>query len=128
MTCSMIKYLNLSQARGNMLCASAGEAAARFVNNWAMQAAVRPFVFPLMLSDIHKVLDDDDQAYFREQREKQLGVKLEEARPPCKAHRPADLKHRGLLKLQAHRMLRPPFCTVEQARREVGVTVHTGRS
>ena len=30
------KVLDLSQARGNMLCASAGEAAARFVNNWAM--------------------------------------------------------------------------------------------
>ena len=64
-----------------MLCVIAGEAAARFVNNWAIQAAVISFLFPLMLSDIHKVLDDDDQAYFREQREKQFGTKLEEARP-----------------------------------------------
>lgn len=75
------EVLQIKQACGNMLCGSAGEAAARFVNNWAIQAAVRPFLFPLMLCDIHNVLDDDDQAYFREQREKQFGEKLEEARP-----------------------------------------------
>ena len=63
------------------LAVSAGEAAARFVNNWAMLAAVKPYLQPLMLSDIHKVLDDEDQAYFREQREKRFGKKLEEARP-----------------------------------------------
>ena len=64
-----------------MLAVSAGEAAARFVNNWAMLAAVKPHLQPLMLCDIHKVLDAEDQAYFREQREQRFGKKLEEARP-----------------------------------------------
>lgn len=64
-----------------MLAVEAGEAAARFVNNWAMLATVKPFLQPLMLCDIHKVLDDEDQAYFREQREQRFGKKLEEARP-----------------------------------------------
>ena len=80
---------------------------------------MRPFVFPLMLSDIHKVLDDDDQAYFREQREKQLGVKLEEARPGL-----SYSKHRSMLQLQAQRVLRLPTRIIAQARREVGVTAH----
>ena len=65
-----------------MLGVEAGEAAARFVNNWAMLGAVKPYLPELTLCDIHKQLDDEDQAYFRKQREQRFGKKLEEARPP----------------------------------------------
>ena len=65
----------------NVLAVRAGEAAARFVDNWVKLTAVGPFLQPLMLYDIYTVLDDEDKAYFREQREKRFGKKLEEARP-----------------------------------------------
>ena len=51
------------------------------MNNWAMMAAVRPFLFPLLLTNVYNVLDDEDQAYFRGEREKQFGKKMEEAQP-----------------------------------------------
>ena len=93
------------------------------MNNWAIQSVVLPFLFPLMLCDIHKVLDNEDQAYFREQREKQLGKKLEEARPER-----SNVNHNGLLHLQTQRVLRPPTRAAAQAQCEPGITAHTGRS
>ncbi|KAK9825430.1 hypothetical protein WJX81_005481 [Elliptochloris bilobata] len=66
-----------------------GEAASLFVKNWMMLTAVKPMLQPLMAVDIHSLLADDDKAYFREQREKRFGKKLEEVCP--EGERPAKL-------------------------------------
>jgi glutathione S-transferase len=53
-----------------------GRAAAKFVEGWAL-GAVHTAIFPLIVKDIHDILDPADKAYFRESREKRLGRTLE---------------------------------------------------
>jgi glutathione S-transferase len=53
-----------------------GRAAAKFVEGWAL-GAVHAAIVPLIVKDIHDILDPADQAYFRESREKRLGRTLE---------------------------------------------------
>jgi len=53
-------------------------AAARLVEGWAA-TTIHPIISRMIIRDIHDVLDDPDQAYFRESREARLGKTLEEA-------------------------------------------------
>lgn len=53
-----------------------GRAAARFVERWT-QTQVHPFIVSAAVVDIHDMLDPDDCAYFRANREKRLGKTLE---------------------------------------------------
>ena len=55
-----------------------GKASARFVESWAL-TTVHPPMMGLIVKDIHDRLGDDDQTYFRENREKRMGRTLEEA-------------------------------------------------
>ena len=55
-----------------------GRAAARFINGW-VDMGVHRALFRLVLIDIFNHLHDKDRAYFRETREKQVGMTLEQA-------------------------------------------------
>lgn len=55
-----------------------GKATAKFVESWALMNIHLP-IFPLIVKDIHDVLDPADKAYFRESREKRIGSTLEAA-------------------------------------------------
>lgn len=55
-----------------------GKAIARFVESWAL-TGIHLTLFPLIVKDIHDVLDPADKAYFRESREKRIGTTLESA-------------------------------------------------
>lgn len=55
-----------------------GEAMARFVERWT-QFNVQGPLLRLIVADIHAVLDEPDQAYFRTSREARLGQSLEDA-------------------------------------------------
>lgn len=54
-----------------------GKALARFVEGYS-QMLVHPVLARIALKDIHDMLDEKDQAYFRASREEKLGRKLEE--------------------------------------------------
>lgn len=53
-----------------------GRAMAKFVESWAL-TSMHLTLFPIIVKDIHDVLDPADKAYFRETREKRLGSALE---------------------------------------------------
>lgn len=50
--------------------------AAHFVQCWA-DLTLHPAIRPLVLADIHAVIHDEDKAYFRESRERSVGMPLE---------------------------------------------------
>ncbi|WP_119167298.1 glutathione S-transferase N-terminal domain-containing protein [Algihabitans albus] len=52
------------------------QALAHFMNTWA-DTALMPAVFPLVITDLHANIAEDDKAYFRETREKRLGRTIE---------------------------------------------------
>ncbi|MEP1443604.1 MAG: glutathione S-transferase family protein [Hyphomicrobiales bacterium] len=54
-----------------------GVAAAQFVQNWT-NSQLGPLIASLVIKDIHDVLAEPDQKYFRESREKMIGKTLEE--------------------------------------------------
>jgi len=56
-----------------------GMALARFVAHWC-DTALHPPIFRLIVADIFDVVRPEDQGYFRETREKRIGMTLEEAR------------------------------------------------
>jgi glutathione S-transferase len=52
-------------------------AAARMIEGWTV-STLNPLVMGMIIRDIHAVLDDPDQAYFRKTREARFGKPLEE--------------------------------------------------
>lgn len=50
--------------------------AARFVEGWA-QTAINPIIFRMIAGEIHGVLDENSQDYFRDSREARIGKSLE---------------------------------------------------
>jgi glutathione S-transferase len=54
-----------------------GIATARFIERWS-QLTVHPYLGAAALLDIHSMLAAEDQAYFRDSREKRFGKRLEE--------------------------------------------------
>lgn len=63
--------------RPSLFGGEGGKALARFVEGYS-QMLVHPVLTRLAIKDIHDMLDDKDQAYFRESREGRLGKKLED--------------------------------------------------
>lgn len=53
-------------------------AAARLIEAWTV-STIHPIIVRMIVADIHDVLDDPDQAYFRESREARFGKPLGEA-------------------------------------------------
>jgi len=64
--------------RPSLFGGTGGRALARFVNGWG-DAGLHRSMFRLILIDIFQHLHEKDRAYFRESREKQLGMSLEDA-------------------------------------------------
>ena len=58
-----------------------GESGALFIKFWCMQA-INPPLFQIILPDLFQHLHEKDKAYFRESREKMIGMTLEEAAAP----------------------------------------------
>jgi len=63
--------------RPSLFLGKGGEAHARFVESWAL-TTIHTALTELIVKDIHDVLDEENQAYFRESREKRFGRSLEE--------------------------------------------------
>lgn len=63
-----------------------GKAFARFVAGWT-NVSVHGALFPLVVADIHAAAHPSDQAYFRESREKRLGMTLEAAQAAARDSR-----------------------------------------
>jgi glutathione S-transferase len=55
-----------------------GQALARFVSHWC-DTVLHPAIFRLIIGDLFQVVRPEDQGYFRETREKRLGMSLEDA-------------------------------------------------
>lgn len=64
--------------RPSLFGGSGGRALARFVNTWA-DVAVHGAMIRLLVLDIHDHAHEKDRGYFRDSREKRLGMRLEEA-------------------------------------------------
>lgn len=64
--------------RPSLFGGAGGRAMARFINGWG-DASLHRTMFRLILTDIFAHLHEKDRAYFRESREKQLGMTLEAA-------------------------------------------------
>ncbi len=58
-----------------------GESGALFIKFWCAQA-INPILFQIILPDLFQHLHEKDKAYFRESREKLIGMTLEEAAAP----------------------------------------------
>lgn len=54
-----------------------GKAFASFIHAW-MDSTVSPHLAPLFMEEVFRHLDPEDQAYFRETREKRFGMSLED--------------------------------------------------
>ena len=65
-----------------------GRALARFVQNWT-ETVVHIGLIRLVLLDIHRHLDPENQAYFRQDREKRFGTRLEDVVGDREARLPA---------------------------------------
>ncbi len=71
------KYLDQAYPdRPSLLGGSSGEKLTRFVIAWA-QSQLHPLVGALAMKDIHDLLDDVDQTYFRQSRETMIKTTLE---------------------------------------------------
>ncbi|MEE2952163.1 Glutathione S-transferase [Fulvimarina manganoxydans] len=77
-----------------------GRQLSRFVESWS-QRVIHPALAKMLILDIHDILSDTDQAYFRQSREKAIGKPLETIVEGREAHVEAFLKSleplRGLL-------------------------------
>ena len=82
-----------------------GKALARFVEGYS-QMLVHPVLSRIAIKDIHDMLDESDQVYFRKSREERLGRKLEEfeaGRPQAITDLAAQLEPmRHMLKFQPY--------------------------
>ncbi|MDG4891835.1 MULTISPECIES: glutathione S-transferase family protein [unclassified Mesorhizobium] len=54
-----------------------GKATARFIERWS-QLTIHPYLMTVLLTDLHRMQDEANRAYFRESREQRLGKRLEE--------------------------------------------------
>lgn len=63
--------------RPSLFRGEGGRAEARFIESWQI-VSLHPPLLSMIIADIHSRLDDPDQVYFREAREKFFGRRLEE--------------------------------------------------
>ncbi|MBD0262158.1 MAG: glutathione S-transferase N-terminal domain-containing protein, partial [Tolypothrix sp. Co-bin9] len=75
-------YLETTYAdRPSLFNRKLGESGALFIKFWSAQA-ISPLIFGIILQDLFENLHEKDKAYFRESREKLLGMTLEEFATP----------------------------------------------
>ena len=84
-------YLDEAYPARPLFDGTAARNLARFVNGWA-DTAVHAQMFPLIVADIHAHARPQDQAYFRESREKRLGKPLEAAQAAARGAGLATLR------------------------------------
>ncbi|MBD2773211.1 glutathione S-transferase family protein [Iningainema tapete] len=78
----IVRYLETTYAdRPSLFDGKMGESGALFIKFWCLQA-INPIIFQIILPDLFEHLHSKDKAYFRESREKLLGVTLEEFAAP----------------------------------------------
>ena len=63
--------------RPTLFSGEGGKAMARFIERWS-QLTIHPYVTSVALLDLHGMQDEQNAAYFRENREQRLGKRLEE--------------------------------------------------
>lgn len=63
--------------RPSLFNGAGGIAHARFVNSWA-DTVLHAGIVPLIVADIHAVIDEKDKSYFRTSREERFGRRLED--------------------------------------------------
>lgn len=89
-----------------------GESGALFVKYWCIQA-INPLLFQIILPDLFQHLHEKDKAYFRESREKMIGMTLEEMAAPNEttiaALRTALLPVREILERQPYLSGEQPY-------------------
>lgn len=91
--------------RPSLFNGEGGIAAARLIESWAL-TTIHPQIQALMIKDLHDALDDRDQAYFRESREKRHGRTLEEIQARREERRGA---FRRALQPLRHMLAKQPF-------------------
>jgi len=79
-------YLDEAYPAQPLFASAAERSFARFVNGWA-DTTVHVALFPLVVADLHAQARPQDQAYFRESREKRLGTTLESAQQAARETR-----------------------------------------
>ncbi|SRR5579883_1454548 len=78
----IVRYLETTYAdHPSLFGVMMGESGALFIKFWCLQA-INPLIFQIILPDLFQHLHAQDQAYFRESRERMLGMTLEEAAAP----------------------------------------------
>lgn len=79
------RYLEMQYPdRPSLFGGNVGEAEALFIKFWCEQT-LHPIVLKIILPDLFQRLHDKDKAYFRESREKRLGMTLEAFAEPTEA-------------------------------------------
>ncbi len=78
----IVQYLETTYPdRPSLLAGKTGESGALFIKFWCLQA-INPPLFQIILLDLFQHLHPKDKAYFRESREKMIGMTLEQAAAP----------------------------------------------
>ncbi len=67
--------------RPSLLGGTMGQSGALFIKHWCLQE-INPLLFRIILPDLFQHLHEKDKAYFRESREKMLGMSLEAIAAP----------------------------------------------
>ena len=99
-------YLDKAYPDRPLFKSGQARAFARFVNDWT-DTVVHAALFPLVVADIYTRARPEDRNYFRETREKRLGMKLEDAQRAARETRvPA---YRGTLEPARRLLAEQPF-------------------
>jgi len=78
----IVRYLETTYAdHPSLFGGKMGESGALFIKFWCFQAIIPP-IFQIILPDLFQHLHEKDKAYFRQSREKMMGMTLEEAAAP----------------------------------------------
>ena len=78
----IVRYLEATYPdRPSLFGGTMGQSGALFTKFWCLQS-INPLLFQIILPDLFQHLHAKDKAYFRESREKMLGMTLEEAAAP----------------------------------------------
>ncbi len=81
----IVRYLEATYSdRPSLFGGTMDEVGALFIKIWCMQA-LNPPIFQIILPDLFQHLHEKDKAYFRESREKMIGMTLEEIAAPNEA-------------------------------------------
>lgn len=79
----IMKYLDRRYPESPLLGEGAAEIRGRFFKHYA-ERAIAPAIIRIIIMDLFKVIHPDDQAYFRESREKRFGCTLEDFHSPSR--------------------------------------------